>query len=255
MRLASVFFENYRAFVDEARIELRPLTLLFGYNSAGKSSILRLLPILAASSDPAQSEPLALDSTAARDASFKDLLSRQSSSPTLKIGLAWAPERGPAFEISYFIRDLADRQFQVLEKLQLYSLSGPLESVTALWDAQSDDPSAGTRDYEFRIGDTPVGTFPVSVGGLVFQAPRGQVFTEAADLAVEAIRRLNTRVHWLNSLRAVPARADLGEAISQGEEVFVVRYEHGIAYVRRWQDLADLGGSAVKSEVARGPLM
>ena len=37
--------------------------------------------------------------------------------------------------------------------------------------------------------------------------------------------------------KSVPARADSGDGIQKGEEVFVLRYEHGIAYVRPWQDL------------------
>ena len=44
----------------------------------------------------------------------------------------------------------------------------------------------------------------------------------------------------LGARRSVPARADLGEAIPKGEEVFVVRYEQGIAYVRRWEDLPEM---------------
>jgi membrane protein implicated in regulation of membrane protease activity len=46
----------------------------------------------------------------------------------------------------------------------------------------------------------------------------------------------------LGARRSVPARADLGEEIPKGEEVFVVRYERGIAYVRRWEDLAEVRG-------------
>jgi membrane protein implicated in regulation of membrane protease activity len=44
----------------------------------------------------------------------------------------------------------------------------------------------------------------------------------------------------LGARRSVPARADLGEAIPKGEEVFVVRYEKGVAYVRRWEDLPEV---------------
>jgi len=44
----------------------------------------------------------------------------------------------------------------------------------------------------------------------------------------------------LGARRSVPARADLGEPISMDEEVFVVRYEEGVAYVRRWADLAGI---------------
>jgi len=47
----------------------------------------------------------------------------------------------------------------------------------------------------------------------------------------------------LGARRSVPARADLGEPIERGEEVFVVRYEQGIAYVRRWEDLETASSS------------
>ncbi|MFC5861444.1 NfeD family protein [Acidicapsa dinghuensis] len=44
----------------------------------------------------------------------------------------------------------------------------------------------------------------------------------------------------MGATRSVPARADLGEPIERGEEVFVVRYEQGIAYVRRWEELVEM---------------
>jgi membrane protein implicated in regulation of membrane protease activity len=34
------------------------------------------------------------------------------------------------------------------------------------------------------------------------------------------------------------ARSELGEVLTKGQEVVVTRYEHGVAYVRRWDDLA-----------------
>ncbi|HEY2469447.1 MAG TPA: hypothetical protein VGI45_16620 [Terracidiphilus sp.] len=41
----------------------------------------------------------------------------------------------------------------------------------------------------------------------------------------------------LGATRSAIARAEDGEAIGKEEEVFVIRYEKGIAYVRRWEDL------------------
>lgn len=41
----------------------------------------------------------------------------------------------------------------------------------------------------------------------------------------------------LGARRAVPARAEDGSEIARQEEVFVVRYEKGVAYVRRWSDV------------------
>lgn len=41
----------------------------------------------------------------------------------------------------------------------------------------------------------------------------------------------------LGARRSVPARSDDGDAIPREEEVFVLRYEKGIAYVRRWDEV------------------
>lgn len=41
----------------------------------------------------------------------------------------------------------------------------------------------------------------------------------------------------LGALCSAPARAEDGSAIEKDEEVYVLRYERGIAYVRRWEDL------------------
>jgi hypothetical protein len=40
------------------------------------------------------------------------------------------------------------------------------------------------------------------------------------------------------SRRSIGARNDVGGAIPKGTEVVITRYEKGIAYVRRWDELA-----------------
>jgi len=42
--LKDLVIKNYKGFKDETTIEFRPLTLVFGENNAGKSSIVRILP-------------------------------------------------------------------------------------------------------------------------------------------------------------------------------------------------------------------
>jgi hypothetical protein len=44
----------------------------------------------------------------------------------------------------------------------------------------------------------------------------------------------------LGARRSAPARSEDGVPIQKQEEVFVVRYEKGIAYVRRWEDLPEI---------------
>src|SRR5215472_17453242 len=42
----------------------------------------------------------------------------------------------------------------------------------------------------------------------------------------------------LGARKPCAARSDLGEMLAKGQEVVVTRYERGVAYVRRWDDLA-----------------
>ena len=49
---------SYRSFLEETRIELRPITLLLGKNSSGKSSLTRLIPLLQQSVDRRTASPI-----------------------------------------------------------------------------------------------------------------------------------------------------------------------------------------------------
>ena len=42
--------------------------------------------------------------------------------------------------------------------------------------------------------------------------------------------------------KACAARSELDEEMRRGEEVVVTRFEHGVAYVRRWSELAEKAG-------------
>jgi len=47
----------------------------------------------------------------------------------------------------------------------------------------------------------------------------------------------------LGARQSVPARSEDGVPIARDEEVFVVRYERGIAYVRRWEEVLEEQGA------------
>jgi membrane protein implicated in regulation of membrane protease activity len=52
----------------------------------------------------------------------------------------------------------------------------------------------------------------------------------------------------LGARKACPARADSAEDVQRDEEVVVTRYEHGVAYVRRWNELAEKAGLLPEEE-------
>jgi predicted ATPase len=72
-RLSAIELTKWRAFERTQRVELRPLTLFFGWNNSGKSALLRALPIIADSVRSDSITPLNLAGRAARDASFRDV--------------------------------------------------------------------------------------------------------------------------------------------------------------------------------------
>lgn len=57
----------------------------------------------------------------------------------------------------------------------------------------------------------------------------------------------------LGARRSAPARSEDGTPISRQEEVFVVRYEKGIAYVRRWEEVLEERDqrSRVRDQISR----
>jgi membrane protein implicated in regulation of membrane protease activity len=46
------------------------------------------------------------------------------------------------------------------------------------------------------------------------------------------------------------ARSDSGDTLAKGEEVVVTRYERGVAYVRRWDELNNSAGISTKQEIS-----
>lgn len=52
------------------------------------------------------------------------------------------------------------------------------------------------------------------------------------------------------SRRFAPARSDAGVALRRGTEVVVMRYEQGIAYVRRWDELSGEGAEISEDDTA-----
>jgi hypothetical protein len=52
----------------------------------------------------------------------------------------------------------------------------------------------------------------------------------------------------MGARRSAPARSEDGTPIPRQEEVFVVRYEKGIAYVRRWEEVLEEQGTGIRGQ-------
>jgi hypothetical protein len=52
----------------------------------------------------------------------------------------------------------------------------------------------------------------------------------------------------MGARRSTPARSEDGTPIQKEEEVFVARYERGVAYVRRWEEVLEEQGTGIREQ-------
>lgn len=203
MPLSSYSVERYRSFVRRSTVALRPLTLLFGYNSAGKSALLRVLPFLAASVGGAKVGPLALDAEVARQATYKDVASRFTSRNELAFVLTWDDDEHPVREIevrlreedkAHLVSELVARDADGGEILRLVDVPGERGRYTA------EMPGGKSSTVMIPFRDLRPSLAP---GQNVSREIRG-----AISDCVERLGSLQASVHWLGAVRATPRRKD-----------------------------------------------
>ncbi len=204
MRVESFSVSNYRSFAERIEIRLRPLTLFYGYNSAGKSSLLRALPLLAASCSPDAAGPLALDSPILRGGSFADVRSRLTSSTKLTMGLSWADRKTghESYEASIF--DAESVREQVVESFEFTST--PQRTIRGIWEPTTEGRGLG-KTYDIEIGEQSHETVLRFDGMVPFAAAAAHrdVYRSLQHISNQ-LRRFARAVHWLAPLRSVETR-------------------------------------------------
>jgi hypothetical protein len=192
MPLRSFAVERYRGFLERTCIEVRPLTLIFGYNSAGKSALVRLLPMVRDTLRERR-DPIWFGSPVLRQARFADLHSKLSPTPVIALELA-----SDTVEARYEIRDLPDQRRQIVERVTMRrgNTTEILEwtSQGATYDHSVDGQRRGQREVIFE-GLTP---------------RRGDDEAEHLAWQVPGAEDLLS-VQWIDAVRArVPRRMELG---------------------------------------------
>jgi hypothetical protein len=188
MTLRSFTVERYRGFKSRTQIKLRPLTLLFGYNSAGKSALLRLLPLVRDSLLKKDREPLDLGSEAIRGASFADLRCRLAASPIIGLELESSSET-----IRYEILDLARENRQLVERV-IRTTSNSAETLE--WTTEGDRYELQRPGHPPQQLDLRFRSLALEGEGLRWDVPAGDLLQ---------------RVQWLDAVRArIPRREPFG---------------------------------------------
>lgn len=225
MALSAYSLANYRGFADRVDIEIRPITLFFGYNSAGKSALIRALPLLADSMQGEHLSPLNFDSETVRGATFEDLSSKFVPRAEVRVELSWSgddhardePEQSATSELSpvsrveYTIRsDFPERLMQTLERLQVSAGTSELRiqwaespaRYTVTINSASPASSTSVSGADERLYELQFSGLRPAQRQHVPGAP-GNILASLGDRCYDFARS----VHWLGPWRETPPRS------------------------------------------------
>jgi predicted ATPase len=157
--LQEIAIENFRAFNDEVKIRIRPITILIGRNSAGKSSILKFLLMLRQTLESGDEQFLVTEGRHVHLGALRDLKHSAGKRRKLKFHLAMSGQLTPDIW----------RDFKLeLDKIKLQSNRKPGKG-NVLFSFPRTLPTKGeirqalfNIDAEFFYGNPKLGTHTVS---------------------------------------------------------------------------------------------
>lgn len=154
--LTTIEIENFKAFGEKQRFPLRPITLLFGANSSGKSSIIQSLLLLKQTLEEAENPDIAIlpKGKLVNLGSFKELVFRHDTQQSVTLSLGFTARdlhrRHPGPDVPEALRDtrcsftFATDPRNVLKLTQFRLL--PPDSPEAVVKCEPIDPKVA-RDF------------------------------------------------------------------------------------------------------------
>lgn len=203
-----VALTGYRGFESRQVIALRPLTLLYGRNNAGKSALLRALPLLSDSIVNAGTDVLAVSSPAARGGGFRDI-SFDGRPEGFAVEWWWAAARRRVIiELKLFPdwgRTVIGR-FSVLEDAKGDgSEVRPL--LTATWTPRREERESPRLSYDIDPAGRASFNAPIAFRGHIPQLDGDLAALPEIALAATLLRGLGGEVQWIEAARRRPERA------------------------------------------------
>lgn len=202
---SAITVRNYRAFKGEHRFELRPLTMLYGDNNVGKSALVRLLQVLDDSMAADTTGALRLESEAAYESGFHDVLWKgavdEDEDPDLGIGFSWQ-EPSTIRSIDYtLVRNDTWRRI-LISRCRIREEHG--KELSLEWVPLHDEAEAAALSYDYQQAEMKGrGTFEFR--GLV-----PQQFPEPVAGVMAAVQQqlasFHGQVQWLQAKRQAPLR-------------------------------------------------
>ncbi len=191
-RLSGISTEAYRCFSRSQTVELRPLTLFYGRNNAGKSALLRLFPTIADSVEDGATSPLDLRRTAGPDVGFLDALNREAELKRIGLTLDWVAEDRGIVRDSFELRYVDEASRVIVDEVVVRD--GEDRAQLRL-KAQ---PFSGESSYTLSVAQGAEKDIAVDFCGLV---PDVHEDVPPLQELKHRLLGLRHRIHWLQSFR------------------------------------------------------
>lgn len=193
-RLKRIAVEHYRAFERGLDLDLRPLTLIYGKNNAGKSSIVRLAGILDDSVAESAESPLDLRGAAGGGAAFLDILNvRDRELKNLRLALSWDDGFEAAWGLG--LSEIGGIDRLQIEELSVTARATPGRPRQTCWYGNPKVPDATLPDGAERVE-------ALSFRGLVpLEAP--QLHPLLSNLRARLLE-IRGHVQYLSAVRCKP---------------------------------------------------
>lgn len=146
MKPVAILFSRYRAFKEEERLDLAPLTVVIGKNGGGKSVLMRLPALLAGGLTDIGSMPLDLSAGGIHHASrFEDLVHQRSAQPFM-LGAEGRDSDGSLWTFRTTMRHVVETYSLAIERFELLRNGEDALRITA---ASPED--VGKPDGNFEV--------------------------------------------------------------------------------------------------------
>lgn len=176
--LTAFSVENYRAFARRQDVDIRPLTLFFGWNSGGKSALVRFLPLLAESVQ-ASGPPIWLAGNVGRDTMWSDLVCKATERSNLGFALRWPGS--PQLSAEWDVGGDAGGRWQAIKSLRV---------------------AVGTDASSVDIPDNAEGQWD----GPLPRIDSCPAAADAISLLRDALHETASEIQWISGVRALPRR-------------------------------------------------
>jgi predicted ATPase len=204
MKITEIQFKNYKAFKDLQVLNIKPLTIIIGKNSSGKSVVTRLPLLLAQSLLPTSSSPIELQFDSLEfGGSFKDLVHNKTDHGNISFGIKFE-DSDEKIHLEVTIQNIADTPLQIITQYSIKS-SNNFE-ITLTWEVDKQLNSLIYSTSGIYSGKAEVSFKGLLIDKLISLPDKSEPAKKMIDSVNNKIYKAGGNVSYIGPFRELPKR-------------------------------------------------